>query len=178
MIRPSYGLAEQRCTSRPAAPDNRRSSRSSSRSSRPGAERCRGTALISYGTPDSPLVRIVEPELRTECPAGTIGRSGCTVSVSAGYWNKRGDREHVRRRIRNAPADLPGERWLRTGDLGFISEDELFIIGRMKDLLIIADAITIPTTSRRRCRRSPVAGWQPLAVPDDATEALVVIAEG
>ena len=34
-------------------------------------------------------------------------------------------------------SDVTDNRWLRTGDLGFISEGELFIIGRMKDLLIV-----------------------------------------
>jgi fatty acid CoA ligase FadD28 len=67
--------------------------------------------------------------------------------------------------------------WLRTGDLGFISEGELFIIGRIKDLLIVygrnhsPDDIeaTIQKITRGRC----VA----IAVPNDDVEKLVAIIE-
>ncbi len=75
----------------------------------------------------------------TECPAGTIGEIWVHgENVSAGYWNKPEETEQTfGGSIVDAPADLPTESWLRTGDLGFISDGELFIIGRMKDLLII-----------------------------------------
>lgn len=64
-----------------------------------------------------------------------------------------------------------------TGDLGFFHEGELFIIGRIKDLLIVygrnhsPDDIeaTIQLITRGRC----VA----IAVPDDGMEKLVAIAE-
>ncbi len=99
-------------------------------------------------------------------------------NVSTGYWNKPEETENTfGGQIRNAPADLPGEQWLRTGDLGFISEDELFIIGRMKDLLIIRGRNHYPDdieASVQTITRGRVAA---VAVPDDATEALVVIAE-
>jgi acyl-CoA synthetase (AMP-forming)/AMP-acid ligase II len=72
------------------------------------------------------------------------------------------------------PATLP---WLRTGDLGFFFDDELFIIGRIKDLLIVyggnhsPDDIeaTIQEITRGRCAA--------IAVPDEGTEQLVVIIE-
>ena len=40
------------------------------------AERCEnggGTPLVSYGVPHSPIVRIVDPDTMTECPAGIDG---------------------------------------------------------------------------------------------------------
>lgn len=182
VIRPSYGLAEATlyvATRSPGQPPLV-AQFEPEKLSAGHAERCTaGTALISYGTPDSPLVRIVEPELHTECPAGTIGEIWVHgENVSAGYWNKPEETENTfGGRIRNAPADLPGEQWLRTGDLGFISEDELFIIGRMKDLLIIRGRNHYPDdieASVQTITRGRVAA---VAVPDDATEALVVIAE-
>ena len=81
-------------------------------------------------------------------------------------------------RWRSRPsAGTPEGPWLRTGDLGFISEGELFIIGRIKDLLIVygrnhsPDDIkaTIHDITRGRC----VA----IAVPNDEGEQLVAIIE-
>ena len=74
-------------------------------------------------------------------------------------------------------AGAPEEPWLRTGDLGFICDGELFIIGRIKDLLIVygrnhsPDDIeaTIQEITRGRC----VA----IAVPNDDVEQLVAIIE-
>ena len=65
------------------------------------AERCTtgaGTALVSYGVPRSPTVRIVDPETGTECPAGTIGEIWVHGdNVATGYWEKPQETEqHVR----------------------------------------------------------------------------------
>lgn len=182
VIRPSYGLAEATLYVATRAPGQAPlvAQFEPEKLSAGHAERCdSGTALISYGTPDSPLVRIVEPELHTECPAGTIGEIWVHgENVSAGYWNKPHETEQTfGGRIRNAPAELPVEQWLRTGDLGFISDGELFIIGRMKDLLIIRGRNHYPDdieASVQTITRGRVAA---VAVPDDTTEALVVIAE-
>lgn len=182
VIRPSYGLAEATlyvATRTPGQPPLV-AQFEPEKLSAGHAERCgEGTALISYGTPDSPLVRIVEPELRTECPAGTIGEIWVHgENVSAGYWNKPDETEKTfDGTIVDAPADVPTEKWLRTGDLGFISEGELFIIGRMKDLLIIRGRNLYPDdieASVQVITRGRVAA---VAVPDDATETLVVVAE-
>ncbi|KHO21944.1 AMP-binding protein [Mycolicibacterium setense] len=182
VIRPSYGLAEATlyvATRTPGQPPLV-AQFEPEKLAAGHAERCgSGTALISYGTPDSPLVRIVEPELRTECPAGTIGEIWVHgENVSAGYWNKPDETEQTfGGSIVDAPADLPADNWLRTGDLGFLSEGELFIIGRMKDLLIIRGRNLYPDdieASVQAITRGRVAA---VAVPDDATEALVVVAE-
>ena len=74
-------------------------------------------------------------------------------------------------------AGTPEGPWLRTGDSGFFFDDELFIIGRIKDLLIVygrnhsPDDIeaTIQEITRGRCAA--------IAVPDGHTETLVVIIE-
>ncbi|WP_396891000.1 serine hydrolase [Mycobacterium sp. Z3061] len=79
--------------------------------------------------------------------------------------------------IVNPTPGTPEGPWLRTGDSGFYSEGELFILGRIKDLLIVygrnhsPDDIeaTIQTVSPGRC----VA----IAVPQDGVEKLVTIIE-
>ena len=49
------------------------------------AKRCAsevGTPLVSYGgVPRSPLVRIVDPDTSTECPAGTVGEIWYKVTM-------------------------------------------------------------------------------------------------
>lgn len=183
-IRPSYGLAEATvyvATRVPAQPPA--IVRFESEKLTAGkAERCEsrgGTPLISYGKPQSPVIRIVDPETRTECPAGTVGEIWVYGdNVAMGYWGKPRESENTFAGQLVAPSDgTPEEPWLRTGDLGFFFEDELFIIGRIKDLLIIygrnhsPDDIeaTVQEISRGRCAA--------IAVPDRGTEKLVVIVE-
>jgi acyl-CoA synthetase (AMP-forming)/AMP-acid ligase II len=81
-------------------------------------------------------VAIVEPESRERLPPGSLGEIWVAgPNVAQGYW-------------RNGPATVSvfraqlacggADYWLRTGDLGFLDEDgELFITGRIKDLIII-----------------------------------------
>jgi fatty acid CoA ligase FadD28 len=125
------------------------------------------------------MVRIVDPETRIECPAGTNGEIWVHGdNVAMGYWGKSEATEQTfHAKLVNPSTGTPQEPWLRTGDLGFLSNGELFIIGRIKDLLIVygrnhsPDDIeaTIQEITRGRC----VA----IAVPDKETEKLVAIIE-
>jgi long-chain fatty acid adenylyltransferase FadD28 len=138
-----------------------------------------GTALVSYGTPRSPILRIVDPDTAIERPAGAVGEIWVHGdNVATGYWRKPAETEQTfGARVSSPSAGTPEGPWLRTGDLGFFHDNELFIIGRIKDLLIVygrnhsPDDIeaTIQLITRGRC----VA----IAVPDDGTEKLVAIAE-
>ncbi|MGA9675169.1 MAG: AMP-binding protein [Mycobacterium sp.] len=183
-LRPSYGLAEATvfvATSGAGAPP-KIVHFDSDRLSAGHAERCpgtKGTPLVSYSLRPPPAVRIVDPETQTECPDGMVGEIWvCGDNVSDGYWNRPTETERTFGGTLVAPsAGTPEGPWLRTGDLGFISEGELFIIGRVKDLLIVygrnhsPDDIeaTIQEITRGRC----VA----IAVPNDDIEQLVAIIE-
>jgi len=106
------------------------------------AQRCDeqgGTELVSYGCLKSPLVRIVNPENKTENPAGVIGEIWAHGdNVGTGYWrNPERSKRTFGARIADPAPGTPEGPWLRTGDLGFISDGELFIMGRLKDLLIV-----------------------------------------
>lgn len=146
------------------------------------ARRCQngaGTPLVSYGIPVSPVIRIVDSETRTECPTGTVGEIWVYgENVASGYWRRPQETESTFGARITAPSDgTPEGAWLRTGDSGFMFGDELFVIGRIKDLLIVygrnhsPDDIeaTIQEISRSRCAA--------IAVPDGHTEKLVVIIE-
>jgi long-chain fatty acid adenylyltransferase FadD28 len=183
-LRPSYGLAEATvfvAASGAGAPP-KIVHFDSDRLSAGHAERCPGTTgtpLVSYSPCPPPAVRIVDPETQTECPDEVVGEIWvCGDNVSDGYWNRPEETERTFGGTLAAPSDgTPGGPWLRTGDLGFVCEGELFIIGRIKDLLIVygrnhsPDDIeaTIQEITRGRC----VA----IAVPNDDIEQLVAIIE-
>ncbi|MDQ3917323.1 MAG: AMP-binding protein, partial [Acidobacteriota bacterium] len=79
-------------------------------------------------------VLIVNPETLRECAPGEVGEIWVSgPSVAGGYWNRP---EETERTFGARPAGGGGE-FLRTGDLGFTREGELFVTGRLKDLIII-----------------------------------------
>ena len=80
-------------------------------------------------------IEIVNPttfERSKKNEVGEIWVSGPTVAK--GYWNKAEENQRSFGAIINSSGDGP---FLRTGDLGFLYEDELYITGRLKDLIII-----------------------------------------
>lgn len=80
-------------------------------------------------------VEIVDPVTLKKVGKNEIGEiwiSGPTLA--AGYWNKP---EETKRTFGAMLSDSGGGPFLRTGDLGFFYENELYITGRLKDLLII-----------------------------------------
>jgi fatty acid CoA ligase FadD28 len=184
VMRPSYGLAEAtvyvatRASGHPPEiihfdPEKQSSGQ---------AERCTdgaGTALLSYGVPQSPDVKIVDPETATESPAGTIGEIWVHGdNVAMGYWGKPQESgESFGGRLVGASSDTPEGPWLKTGDLGVISEGELFIMGRIKDLLIVYGRNHYPDDIEATIQEITGGRAAAIAVPDDRTEKLVAIVE-
>jgi acyl carrier protein len=80
-------------------------------------------------------IRIVDPVTLAECPADQIGEIWvCSASVAQGYWNRP---EATAETFGGYLAGSGTGPFMRTGDLGFQWQDELFVTGRIKDLLII-----------------------------------------
>ncbi|HEY9599562.1 MAG TPA: fatty acyl-AMP ligase [Cyanophyceae cyanobacterium] len=80
-------------------------------------------------------VAIVDPDNLTQCPPDTVGEIWVSdPSVAQGYWNRQ---EESDRTFRAYITDTNEGPFLRTGDLGFVKDGELFITGRIKDLIII-----------------------------------------
>ncbi|MBY0290448.1 MAG: AMP-binding protein [Mycobacteriaceae bacterium] len=184
VLRPGYGLAEATVyvvTGRPGQiPKTVRFDSDKLTAGR--AERCEnggGTTLVSYGVPQSPTVRVVDPETRTECPAGMTGEIWVHGdNVALGYWQKPQESEDTFRAMLVAPsAGTPKGPWLRTGDQGFFFEDELFVIGRIKDLLIVYGRNHSPDDIEATIQEITAGRCAAIAVPDGHTEKLVVIAE-
>jgi acyl transferase domain-containing protein/acyl-CoA synthetase (AMP-forming)/AMP-acid ligase II/pimeloyl-ACP methyl ester carboxylesterase/acyl carrier protein len=94
------------------------------------------TILVSSGgvTPDQKII-IVNPDTFTLCKQDEIGEIWVqSDSVAQGYWNRR---EQTEATFKATIKELAGETFLRTGDLGFLQGGELFVTGRLKDLIII-----------------------------------------
>ncbi len=80
-------------------------------------------------------VVIVDPETMTRCPDRRIGEIWVAgPSVAQGYWRSA---EETANTFRAYLKDCGRGPYLRTGDLGFIHTGELFVTGRLKDLLIV-----------------------------------------
>ncbi|MFJ3794139.1 amino acid adenylation domain-containing protein [Kitasatospora sp. NPDC090091] len=99
------------------------------------------TELVSSGRPDaSQRLEIVDPVTRRPVPAGAIGEIWLSgPSVAQGYWN-RPEQSAATFGARLAADDAAGAdtaAFLRTGDLGLLHEGELYVTGRLKDLVIV-----------------------------------------
>jgi long-chain fatty acid adenylyltransferase FadD28 len=138
-----------------------------------------GTPLVSYGVPQSPMVRIVDPETSVECPAGATGEIWVHGgNVATGYWREPEKTEQTFGAMLAAPsAGTPERPWLRTGDLGFISDGELFIVGRIKDLLIVYGRNHSPDDLEATIQSIAPGRCAAISVPDTDTEKLVAIIE-
>jgi amino acid adenylation domain-containing protein len=103
--------------------------------------------VVAGAAPDSPVLvgcgqplpdlqlAIVQPEAGTRCGSDQVGEIWVSgPSVAAGYWNQPDVTEQT------FHARIDGSNtgpFLRTGDLGFVRDGELFVTGRLKDLIIV-----------------------------------------
>lgn len=184
-IRPSYGLAEATVYVATAGPgrapksvcfDYQQLSVGQAKRAENGSE---GANLVSYGAPRASTVRIVDPETRMENPAGTVGEIWVQGdNVGLGYWRNPQQTEATfrARLVTPSPGTSEGP-WLRTGDLGVIFEGELFITGRIKELLVVDGANHYPEDIEATIQEITGGRVVAIAVPDDRTEKLVTIIE-
>lgn len=186
VIRPSYGLAEATLyVASPPISETVRTARfdlpqlAAGVAARCDREQESGTELVSYGPPQAYPVRIVDPETGLEQPAGTIGEIWTQGdNVALGYWRKPELTTQVfRGRINNPSEGTPAGPWLRTGDLGSMSDGELFIMGRLKDLLIVDGRNHYPEDIEATIREITGGRVAAIAVEDETSENLVAIVE-
>ncbi|WP_125716304.1 AMP-binding protein [Pseudoalteromonas rubra] len=93
--------------------------------------------LASCGRVDvefAPDIRIVNPHTQVEAEQNTVGEVWISAaSNGVGYWGRAALSDEVfKNRIDSQNSD-----YLRTGDLGFIYQNHLYVCGRIKDLIII-----------------------------------------
>jgi long chain fatty acid CoA FadD26 len=184
-VRPSYGLAEATvyvATAGPGQPP-KMVRFDYDKLSAGQAERCTDQAggsveLVSYGLPRSSTVRIVDPD-GSENPAGSIGEIWVHgENVAMGYWrNPRQTQSVFRATLPDATPETALGPWLRTGDLGVMSDGELFIVGRIKDLLIVDGRNHYPDDIEATIQEITGGRVAAISIPDERTEQLVAIIE-
>ncbi|CRM66399.1 non-ribosomal peptide synthetase [Pseudomonas sp. 58 R 12] len=140
------------------------------------AEPGQGSAIMSCGTSQPEhAVLIADPHTLTELAENNVGELWATgPSIAHGYW--RNPEATAKTFVRHA-----GRTWLRTGDLGFIRDGEVYITGRLKDLLIVRGHNLYPQdieqTIEREVevvRKGRVAAF---AVNDQGLEGIGIAAE-
>lgn len=110
----------------------------------PAGADVRSVTLVGHGrVPAHWELRIVDPALRVPCAPGRVGEIWLSgASVGAGYWrDPEGSTDVFGARLATDPTAGP---YLRTGDLGFVDDGELFVSGRLKDLVVIRGACHYP----------------------------------
>jgi acyl-CoA synthetase (AMP-forming)/AMP-acid ligase II len=127
-------------------------------------------------------IAIVDPEQRVRLGPDSIGEIWVTgPNVAQGYWcNREATLSTFQARIK----DADDERcWLRTGDLGFLDKDgELYITGRIKDLIIIRGINHYPQdieNTMQECHPAlrPHCGAAFQVLDEDEQEQLIVVQE-
>ena len=184
MMRPSYGLAEATVF---VATGTRSESSGAvhfdlGELSAGRAQRCSagtGTELVTYKVPQSPTLRIVDSDTHRECAAGLVGEIWVHgANVADGYWRKPPEEQRCFGAMLVDPSPgTPDGPWLRTGDQGFIFEGELFIVGRIKDLLIIHGRNHYPEDIEATIQEITRGRVAAISVPLNSTEKLVTIIE-
>ena len=144
---------------------------------RPGPEL---RTLVSSGrvTFDSSVV-IVNPETLSRCAPDEVGEIWVSgPGVAQGYWQRP---KETRETFQAHLADTEEGPFLRTGDLGFIKGGELFVTGRLKDLIIIRGLNHYPQDIELTAERSHAAlrlgGAAAFSIDVDGEERLVVVNE-
>jgi thioester reductase-like protein len=140
------------------------------------------TQIVSCGTPLAGIdVKIVDPEQHVALPPGQIGEIWIAGEGKClGYWNnpELTLKQFRARLVDDSPYD---DGYLRTGDMGFFHEGELFVCGRIKDMIILRgqnyypqDIENIVERTSGLVRHNCVAAFQ---FHEDTEPALAIVAE-
>ena len=141
----------------------------------------RGRFVVGGGqTLPNEEILIVDPDTRAKLPHDQVGEIWISSgSVGQGYWNK----PEVTAEIFHATLadDQSSPKYLRSGDLGFLHRNELFVTGRLKDMIIVRGVNRYPqdiemTVERTdaRLRNGAAAAF---ALEAENQERLVIVSE-
>jgi acyl-CoA synthetase (AMP-forming)/AMP-acid ligase II len=135
--------------------------------------------LVGCGAPAPGIrLRIVDPDSKRLCPPNQVGEVWISgANVAREYWND----PELSQRTFDARLPHDSARYLRTGDLGFLAGDDLFIAGRRKDMIIIDGRNIYPQDIEAAVETAspqvkPGGSVAFAASPEDG-EALVIVAE-
>ncbi|MBX3346983.1 MAG: AMP-binding protein, partial [Nitrospira sp.] len=136
--------------------------------------------VVGCGLPvgDTRVV-IAHHETLSRCAAHQVGEIWLAgASTTQGYWN---NPEETARTFGATLRDTGEGPFLRTGDLGFVKDGEVFVTGRVKDLLIVRGRNHYPQDLERTVESCHagfrVGGTAAFSVEDAGEEAVVVVQE-
>lgn len=183
---PAYGMAEATvyvsgCRGRP--PVTRRVDHDALAEGRlaPPAENRPVREIVSCGPPTGACeIRVVDPDSREVLPEGRLGEIWLRGrSISPGYWRRNDNPEH----FAAVTADGDGG-YFRTGDLGVLYDGEIYVHGRIKDMIIVYGRNVYPQDIEQELRaRHPELGKAgavfsaPGIMPGDNESTVVVTHE-
>ncbi len=144
----------------------------------PGMQGARSLVSCGRVIPDGEIV-IVDPETGRELQADGIGEIWIrSSSVGQGYLNKPQITEDTFHAYLTNPKRGP---YLRTGDLGFLFDGELFVTGRLKDMIIVRGVNRYPqdieATVEKSSDRLRATASAAFAVEYEGRERLVIVSE-
>jgi thioester reductase-like protein len=137
------------------------------------------TNLLSCGNAlGDTQIAIVDSDSYQKLQDGRVGEIWLDgTSKCTGYWNK----PEMSKEIFEAEiVGQPEKKWLRTGDLGFLKNDELFVCGRVKDMIIIRGQnyypqdIELLVEKDTKIRKGCVAAFSKV---HNGQETLILVAE-
>jgi len=140
------------------------------------------TQIVSCGTPLAGIdVKIVDAEQHVALKPGQVGEIWIAGSGKCiGYWNNSelSLKQFHARLVDDSPSD---DGYLRTGDMGFFHDGELYVCGRMKDMIILRgqnyypqDVENVVERTSGLIRNNCVAAFQ---INEDSEPALAIVAE-
>lgn len=137
--------------------------------------------IVSCGTPLlGGSLKIVDPDTRMQLAEGQVGEIWVSgPHIPEGYWKRReASIETFHARIAGDPS---GRRYLRTGDLGYLRNDELYVTGRLKDLIIVRGRNIYPQDVERLAGESfpglNVHSSAAFLMSDDVADSRIVLVQ-
>ena len=135
--------------------------------------------VVGSGVPNcGETVAIVDPATGRACTEDRIGEIWVAgPNVAAGYWRN----AEATARTFGATCEGSDREFLRTGDLGFVHDGELFVVGRLKDLIIVRGRNLYPDDIEHTVAACHAAlrpgGTVAFSVMGEDDERLVVVQE-
>ncbi len=132
---------------------------------------------------DKQQLIIVSPEDFSICKGNEVGEIWLQgASIAKGYWNNPEKTEEIfKARVKSIADTQQSQDFLRTGDLGFVHENEVYVTGRLKELIIIRGRNYYPhdieaalKTSHPLLQNAQAAA---ISVEVDENERLVILQE-
>jgi acyl-CoA synthetase (AMP-forming)/AMP-acid ligase II len=136
--------------------------------------------IVGCGRPHlDTKIYIVNPESLTRCKERQVGEIWVSSnSVASGYWNRLSATQET---FQAYLKDIKEGPFLRTGDLGFLLDGELFVTGRLKDVIIIRGKNYYPQDIELTVEKSHTAlrptGGAAFTVETKGKEHLVIVQE-